>query len=147
MFQRVNPDSAEHQFGSVATNGSARGPAVRAAFAGEVVGAVIINASTAVASGTTTGSAASFVVYKNASNTASRIATFNGSGTAIAADASQEMTITSNANARFASGDKIICEMVGGVANNADNTGLKIQVDYVYGRETGATPSAATGPA
>ena len=136
-------------FGSVATNASAT---VNFLFvpslAGEVIGAHWNNATAAsAASGTTTGSAASVVLYKNASNTGSRIATWNGSGTTVATYGTASMTITSSANARLAAGDVIIGEFLGGAADNASNAGSYIQVDFIYGRATGTTPSAGTGPA
>src|SRR5678816_2839236 len=76
--------------GSIATNGSSYfaigGPMP---FAGEVQNAFFQNATTGMASsGTTTGSSASVVLYKNASSAGSIIATFNGSGTNVATLAS-----------------------------------------------------------
>lgn len=134
--------------GSIATNGSSYFPIHRAAAAGEVVAAYIVNGTTnAITSGTTTGSSASVILYKNASNAASRISTFNGSGTTVATLGSAALVASSTANARFVAGDLLIGEVAGGAANNASNAGAFIQVDIVYGRETGTTPTAGTGPA
>jgi hypothetical protein len=122
-----------------------------AAAAGEVVQSFFVNGTTSSAtSGTTTGSSASIVLYKNASNAASIIATFNGSGTAVATLGSATLLnsgTAGTANAKFSAGDLIIAEFKGGVANNGSQLGSFVQLNYVYGRETGAAPAAGTGPA
>lgn len=136
-------------FGSVATNGSSVMAAWVAPCAVEITGATILNGITnTVSSGTTSGSAASFNLYKNASNSGSKIASFNGSGTDIATQATQAMTLTtSTAIAQLATGDKIFAEMIGGAADNASNAGLAIIINYVAGRYDGGAPAAGTGPA
>lgn len=135
-------------FGSVATNGSSYLPAVRAAAAGQVLDAWIVNGTTtSIVSGTTAGSAVTITLYKNASNAASIISSFNGSGTTVATLGSASLVTSSTANGRFAAGDLLIAEFTGGAANNASNAGCFVQVDLAYGHETGATPAAATGPA
>ena len=136
---------------SIATNSSSYFPILVAEFAGEVVGAKFVNGTTSSAtSGTTTGSSASVVLYKNASNAGSIIATFNGSGTAVATLGSAVLLTsgtTGTTNGRFAAGDILIGEVKGGVANDGSQLGAYIQVQYQYGHQTGGTPSAATGPA
>ncbi len=120
--------------GSIATNGSSYFPItgpMRAA--GSVTGAYFMNGTTSSAtSGTTTGSSASFIIYKNASNAASIIATFNGSGTSVATLASAVLISSSSANAILAVGDQVIGEVRGGAANNASQLGAFIAVDITY---------------
>ena len=147
--ERLGPRSFRSAtFASVATNSSSYVPVARMAAAGQVVGAFFQNGTTSSAtSGTTTGSSASVVLYKNASNAASIISTFNGSGTAVATLASATLVTSSTANGRFAAGDLLIAEFKGGVADNGSQLGCYVQVDIVYGQETGTTPSPATGPA
>ena len=138
-------------FGSVATNSSARERIFSAPVAGEIVGARIINGTTtSIVSATTTGSAASIVLYANASNSASRIATYNGSGTTIAT-AGQQPLLTSGStgttNGRIAAGSQVVAEFIGGAANNASNAGCFVEVDFLPGGyETGDTDAAGTGP-
>lgn len=151
-FPRLYPLGARSAtIGSIATNGSSYFPILRAAGDGEVTGAFFINGTTSSAtSGTTTASSASVVLYKNASSAGSVIATFNGSGTNVATLGSAVLLTsgtTGTTNGRFAAGDLIIGEVVGGAANNGSQAGGYIAVNFVYGRQTGATPSAATGPA
>lgn len=148
MNQRLGPQSANGAtFASVATNSSSYLPVFRAHAAGQVLGAYFVNGTAAsMASGTTTGSSASIVLYKNASATASRISTFNGSGTAVATLGSASLITSSTANSRFAAGDLLIAEYIGGAANNASNAGSFVQVDFVYGYADGANPSAGTPP-
>ncbi len=138
--------------GSIATDSSSYfaigGPMP---YAGEVQRAFFQNATTGMASsGTTTGSSASIVLYKNASSAGSIIATFNGSGTNVATLATATLLTsgtTGTVNGRFAAGDILIGEVKGGAGNNDDQTGAFIAVDVVYGRATGTTPTAGTGPA
>ena len=139
-------------FGSVATNSSARSGIFAAPVDGEIVGARIVNGTTtSIVSGTTTGSSASIVIYANASDAGSRIATYNGSGTTVAT-AAQAALLTSGTtgttNGRIAAGSLVIAEFLGGAANNASNAGCFVEVDFLPGAyETGATPAAGTGPA
>ncbi len=138
--------------GSIATNSSSYFPiGGPMAYAGEVMGAYLQNGTTSSAtSGTTTGSSASVVLYKNASSAGSIIATFNGSGTAVATLGTATLLTSGTAgttNAKFAAGDILIGEVKGGVANNGSQLGAFLAVDVAYGRATGDTPSAATGPA
>jgi len=151
-FPRLFPlTSKSATFASIATTSSSYLPVMFAATSGEVVRALFVNGTTSSAtSGTTTGSSASVVLYKNASSAGSIIATFNGSGTAVATLASATLLTsgtTGAANGRFTTGDLLIAEIRGGVANNGSQLGAFVQVDYVYGRETGAAPTAGTGPA
>lgn len=138
-------------FASVATNGSSYIPVMVAGTSGEVVRALFQNGTTSSAtSGTTTGSSASIVLYKNASNAASIIATFNGSGTSVATLGTATLLTSGTAgttNGRFVAGDILIAEFRGGAANNGSQLGCFVQVDYVYGRESGAVPTAASAPA
>lgn len=146
---RLNPDQVKFQIPVTATNASSQGAVCVAAFPGEVLGATIV-ANSAIVSGTTTGSSGSFVLYKNASSAGSIIATFNGSGTQIAAYGSQALQTSGtagSANARFVAGDGLVAEYLGGVGQTGVVTGAAIVVDIIYGRQTGATPAAATGPA
>lgn len=138
--------------GSIATNASSYFPVSGPmAYAGEVVAAYFQNGTTSSAtSGTTTGSSASVVLYKNASSAGSVIATFNGSGTNVATLGTAVLLTsgtTGTVNGRFAAGDVLIGEVKGGAANNGSQAGAYIVVDYVYGYATGSTPSAGTGPA
>src|SRR3990167_1371018 len=133
---------------SVATTSSSCVPVFVAPVAGEVVAAYFVNGTTSSAtSGTTTGSSASVVIHKNASNAASIISTFNGSGTAVATLGSASLITSSTANARLAAGDLVIAEFRGGAANNGSQLGSFVEVHFAYGRIDGATPSAATEPA
>ncbi len=120
-------------------------------FAGEVVRAVFVNGTaTQATSGTTTGSSASIVLYKNASSAGSIISTFNGSGTTVATLGTALLLTsgtTGSANGRFAAGDILIGEFKGGVGNDSDNVGCFISLDLEYARFDGAAPTAATGPA
>lgn len=138
--------------GSIATNASSYFPiGGPMAAAGEVYAAYFQNGTTSSAtSGTTTGSSASVVLYKNASAAGSVIATFNGSGTNVATLGTATLLTsgtTGTTNGRFAAGDILIGEVVGGAANNGSQAGAFIVVDIAYGRQTGATPTAGTGPA
>lgn len=146
---RLNPDQVGFNLPVTATNASSIGAAFVAAFSGEVVGASVI-ANLAIVSGTTTGSSGSFIVYKNGSSAGSIIATFNGSATGIASGAAQALVTSGTAgstNARFVAGDTLHAEYIGGVAQTAVITGSRIAIDVIYARQTGAVPSAATGPA
>lgn len=150
--QRLAPENQRTPgFASVATNSSSVLPIMVASASGQVVRALFVNSGVSSAtSGTTTGSSASFVLYKNASSAGSIIATFNGSGTNVATFSSATLLTSGTAgttNSRFVAGDLLIGEFLGGVANNGSQAGSYIQVDFVYGHETGAVPSAATGPA
>lgn len=148
-YPRLTPQHIKSAtFGSVATNSSSYVPVIRAASDGEVLDAWIVNGTTtSIVSGTTTGSAVTITLYKNASNAASIISSYNGSGTTVATLGSASLVTSSTANGRFTAGDLLIAEFTGGAANNASNAGCFVQVDFVYGYETGATPSAGTGPA
>ena len=133
---------------SVATNSSSYVPVFVAPVAGEVVAAYFVNGTTSSAtSGTTTGSSASVVIHKNASNAASIISTFNGSGTAVATLGSASLITSSTANARLAAGDLVIAEFKGGVADNGSQAGCFVQVNFTYGRNVTLTATAGTGPA
>lgn len=148
--ERVAPRINDISFAaSIATNASAIMPGFVFPYPGQVVGAYILNSSTAaITSGTTTGSAVTITLYKNGSNAGSIVGSFNGSGTTVATQATQALTLsTSTALLRFATGDTILGEFTGGAANNASNAGAKIVIHYILGLETGATPSAGTGPA
>lgn len=152
-FQRLSPKRLQSAtIGSIATNSSSYFPVTGPlAFAGEVIAAYLQNSTTnAVTSGTTTGSSVAVNLYKNASSAGSVIATFNGSGTTVATLASAVLATsgtTGTVNGRFAAGDILIGEVVGGAANAASNAGAFIVVDVMYGYQDGATPTAGTGPA
>src|SRR3990167_7464542 len=125
-------------WGSVATNSSAMAGGAAPVF------------FVAPVAGTTTASAASIILYANASGTASRIATYNGSGTTVATNGVTPLIIsgtTGTTNARLASGSALLAEFIGGAANNASNAGARVEVDFIPAYQTGATPSAATSPA
>ena len=135
------------QFASVATNSSAINPLGRVPFIAQVLAVRAINSAvTSVVSGTTAGSAVTLTLYKNASNAASIIASFNGSGTTIATQATQAMAFSGTVNYRLAAGDVLLAEFLGGVANNASNAGLIVEMDYVYGYESGVVPTMAASP-
>ena len=148
-FERLTPRTIRsHTFASVATDSSSYAPFHRQPSAGQVVAARFMNATAGSAtSGTTAGSAIAVNLYKNASSAGSLIATFSGSGTAVSTLASVTMATSGTTNARLAAGDLLIAEFVGGVANDQSNAGCYVEVDIVYGYETGTNPSAATGPA
>ncbi len=119
---------------SIATNGSSyfpiTGPMRQV---GSVTGAYFQNGTTSSAtSGTTVASSASFVLYKNASNAASIISTFNGSGTNVATLASAVLISSSAANALLGVGDQVIGEVRGGAGNNGSQAGAFISVNIVY---------------
>lgn len=136
-------------FGSVATDGSSGYiPVFVAPAAGEIISAYFVNGTTSSAtSGTTTGSSASVVTYKNASGTASVIGTFNGSGTNVATLGSASLITSSTANARLAAGDIVLAEFLGGAANNGSQAGSFVQVNFTYSRDAVSAASAGTGPA
>jgi hypothetical protein len=149
-LRRVTVRSAT--IGSIATDASSYFPITGPQpHAGEVIAAYFQNGTTSSAtSGTTTGSSASIVVYKNASNAASVIATFNGSGTNVATLAAGTLLKSGTAgttNSRFAAGDRLIGEVKGGAANNGSQAGAFIEVALVYGYADGDVPTAGTGPA
>lgn len=134
----------------VATDGSSYMPIFNAAGGGNVIAVRFVNGTaSALSSGTTTGSSASAVLYKNASSAGSIIATFNGSGTTVATLGTVSLSFsgtTGSTNARFSEGDLLIAEFKGGEASVV-GAGAYIQVEYVYGRQTGSNPAAATPPA
>ena len=134
----------------VATDASSYFPIQVMATTGSVLTARFVNGTaSALASGTTSGSAASIVLYKNASGTGSIIGTFNGSGTAVATLGTATLLTSGtagSANGSFVNGDLLIGEFRGGVASVV-GAGAYIAVEYDYARETGAAPTAATGPA
>lgn len=150
LNERVTPRTQDVNFAaSVATNASAIMPGMVFPAAGAVVGAYILNSATsAITSGTTAGSAVTITLYKNGSDSGSIVASFNGSGTTVATQATQALTLsTSTALLRFNTGDTILGEFKGGAANNASNAGMKVVIHYILGLVDGATPSAGTGPA
>ena len=141
---RLNPVSVvSPEMASCATNSSARIPFFIAPLAGQVIAASALNGTTtSIVSGTTAGSSVYLYLCKNGTSTGSRIASYNGSGTTIATQASQALTMsTATAITRFSAGDTLFFEFVGGAANNASNAGLKLQVDlmYAYGPDDSAT--------
>ena len=133
----------------VATDASTYFPILRMATGGEVIRALFVNGTaSSLTSGTTTGSSASVILYKNASSTASVIATFNGSGTTVATLASATLLTsgtTGTINGRFSAGDLLIGELAGGGATVV-GAGSYILVYYVYGHQTGRA-GATGGPA
>ena len=133
----------------VATDASTYFPVLRMAGGGEVMRALFVNGTaSALTSGTTTGSSASVILYKNASSSASVIATFNGSGTTVGTLASATLLTsgtTGTVNGRFSAGDLLIGELAGGAATVV-GAGAYILVAYVYGHQPGSS-SAVSGPA
>src|SRR3990167_6662244 len=123
LNERLSP--ATHKsgtWGSVATKSSAMAGGAAPVFfvapvAGEVVGARLVNGTTtSIDSGTTTASGASVILYANASGTASRIATWNSSGTIVATSGVAALVIsgtTGTTNARLASGSALLAEFLG----------------------------------
>lgn len=130
---RLNPRSHRTtEFGSVATDSSALNVVFSPSASGQIIAARFINGPTAtVASGTTAGSALNVYVYKTASNTGSRVASAALPAVATLATATLTMS-TSTALTRFANGAVYCAELVGGAGNNADNTGAKVEVHYMY---------------
>jgi hypothetical protein len=151
-FPRLNPLKVRSTGNSaeVATDASTYFPLMVMLGTGTVVGARFVNGTaSALTSGTTTGSSASVVLYKTASNAASIIGTFNGSGTTVATLGTASILTSGTAgstNGRFVAGDLIIGELKGGEASVV-GAGAFIELEYVYSRETGSAPAAATPPA
>jgi hypothetical protein len=131
---RLHPHHAVSVFGSVATDATASPTLFSAAFPGQILGARLVNGATAsVASGTTAGSSLNVYVTKNASDTsasalcASRLA-------AVATLATINLALaTSTSLQRFSAGDTYGAHLVGGAGNDADNSGLIVQLSYMYG--------------
>src|SRR6267378_2256029 len=118
-FPRLFPLAVKSAtFGSIATNASSYVPIMVAATSGEVVRTLFVNGTTSSAtSGTTTGSSASVILYKNASSAGSIIATFNGSVTNVATLSSATLLTSGTSgsvNGRFVAGDILIGEVDGG---------------------------------
>ena len=135
-----NPRLGPHQvqsvgIGSIATNSSVVHPVFVAKAAGQILGATFLNSDeNTLTSGSTAGSSVYLYLYKTASATASRVATWNGSGTSVATQATQALTMsTSTSLTRFSAGDGFFVELVGGAANNASNADCIIVVDFIYG--------------
>ena len=150
-FPRLFPLNigAPKNLAEVATDASTYFPVLRMAGGGEVIRALFVNGTASdLTSGTTTGSSGSVVLYKNASSTASVIATFNGSGTTVATLGTAVLLTsgtTGTVNGRFSAGDLLIGELKGGAATVV-GAGAYILVDYAYGHQTGSSV-AAGGPA
>lgn len=148
-FEALQPHTLGTTLASFATNSSS---GVLNAFAPgracEVVGARVI-ASASQPAATTTGSGITVTLYKNASNAASVIGSFNSSGSGFAANTRQPITLQSAAastgNKRLTSSDVVLLEAVGGAAMGS-TVGMRVEFDVVYGHETGATPAAASAP-
>lgn len=134
MFNRLNPQQAHVTLASIATNGSALSlPIFSAARAGQVVGIRFV-ASTSQPAATTTASGLTITVYKNASNAASIVGTFNTSGTGVAANATGAGVVATTVS-KFAASDILLVEETGGVAMGSTLSSV-VFVDYVYGYET-----------
>lgn len=132
MFNRLNVKTLRTQMASIATNASAIQPVFAAPAAGEITALRFI-ASTSQPAATTTASGLTITVYKNASNAASVMATFNTSGTGLATNAvGTGVLSTTTALRKFAAGDVILIEETGGVAMGS-TLGAYVNVDYVYG--------------
>lgn len=137
-FNRLNPQTAHYGPGlAIASNGSlAKTPFFTPQAACEVISAQFVNGGrTSIASATAGGtSAVSVVLYKNASGTASRVATITNDGTAIGS-ATTAMTVTSTTSLKkLAAGDSLWIE-VNQDTNSASAlaVGWFVDVTYVYG--------------
>jgi hypothetical protein len=130
---RLNPMTAVTNFGSVATDSSALHAVFTPHFAGQVVGVRLVNGATAaIASGTTAGSALNVYVMKNASDTAASAISSSALGS-VATLATVNLTMsTSTSLQRFSAGDVYCAQLVGGVGNDADNSGAIVQISYMY---------------
>ena len=130
---RLNPHTAAVHFGSVATDATASPALFTAAFPGQVLGARLVNGVTAsVASGTTAGSSVNVYITKNASDTSASLLCSSRLA-AVATLATVNLTIaTSTSIQRFSAGDTYGAHFVGGAENNADNSGLMMQISYMY---------------
>lgn len=134
MFNRLNPQQAHVTLASIATNASALSlPIFNAARAGQVVGIRFI-ASTSQPAATTTASGLTITVYRNASNAASVVGTFNTSGTGVAAGSVASGVVATTVS-KFAAGDSLLVEATGGAAMGSTLSAVVV-VDYVYGYET-----------
>ena len=134
MFNRLNPQQAHVTIASVATNASAMSlPCFIAARAGQAVG-LRFAASTSQPAATTVASGLTITVYKNASNAASVVGTFNTSGTGVAAGATAAGVMATTVS-KFAAGDTLIVEATGGIAMGSTLSSV-VTVEYVYGYET-----------
>lgn len=112
-------------------------PIFVAATSGEVVGARFISSASLSTNW-------SLAIYKSASAAGSRVAT-TGSQAALAVNTVSTISLNgAAANLRFVANDIYILEVIN---QGGTTTGAQLFLDIVYGRETGATPSAATGPA
>lgn len=133
MFNYNNPHvTTTGYLASIATNGSADTPEISWGQAAQVIGARFI-ASSSQPSATTTGSGLTVTLYKNASNAGSIVASFNTSGTAVAANGSVALTLTTvAANTKFAANDVLIAEITGGAAMGS-TLNSKVAVDYIFG--------------
>ena len=134
MFNRNNAKQVGTTAASIATN-SSTGVLNLFVFpaAGEVIGGHVI-ASASQPSATTTASGLSVNLYKNASNSASIVGSFNSSGTGIAANAAAALTLGTATLKKFAANDVLLCEVIGGAAMGS-TIGLKVQAEYIYGYE------------
>lgn len=134
MFQRLNTQQAHVTLASIATNASALSlPIFNAARAGQVTGIRFV-ASTSQPAATTTASGLTITVYRNASNAASIVGTFNTSGTGVAAGSMAEGVVATTVS-KFAAGDTLLVEETGGAAMGSTLSSV-VFVDYVYGHAT-----------
>ena len=136
---RLNPECvASGPLTSVASGAtSSLLPIFVAATSGELVGARFVTSASLSTNW-------SLNIYKTSSAAGSRAAT-TGSQAVLAAGAA--VTISLNgaaANLRFVASDIYILELVN---QGGTTTGAQLFLDTIYGRETGAVPAAATGPA
>ena len=135
---RLSPHSAHIYLASIASDASSIQPILMASAAAEVVGLAVVTGNATLSTNWNVN------VYKNASNTGSRIHT-TGSLAALASVTGTRFTPNGTApNLRLASGDVVITEVT---LHGGTSTGAIVQLEYVYGRETGATAAAGTGPA
>ncbi len=131
---RLNPQCAVTNFGSVATDSSNLHVLFTPHFAGQIVGARLVNGAAAtIASGTTAGSALNVYVMKTASDTSASVLASSQLG-AVAALGTVNLTLaTSTALQRFSAGDVYCALMIGGAGNDNSTDGLIVQVAYMYG--------------
>ena len=124
-------------FASIATNSSAIVAGFSPGGTCMVIGArYCTGANGSSASATTTGSAIQINIYKNASGTASRLGTFNSSGTTTASYTSYACDFTASSSTalqKLTSTDIVLAEFVGGAGANVSFAASWIALDVIYG--------------
>ena len=134
MFNRNNVKTCTEALPAVATDASALLNLMSVPAPAQVTGVKFI-ASASQPAATATAEGLNIVVYKNASSTASVVASLNTSGTGITANNDQTVPITTTSSLRkITVGDVLFAEITGGAAMGSTVGGL-LEIEYVYGYE------------